>query len=427
MSGFWDVTPKGEMRLHLHEGQARAWLSKRRFVFMLAGTQSGKTVFGPHFLHREIRETGPGDYLAVTPTFPLLKLKMLPEFLALFRDTLRLGEWKAGDRVFQFHREPTRVIFGSATHPESLESATAKGAWLDEVGQDDFKLDSWEAILRRLSLHRGRVLGTTTLYNVGWLKQQIYDPWLRGDSDIDVIQFDSLANPAFPRDEYERAQRTLPNWKFRLFYQALFTRPAGMIYSDFVDEYREQGGHKVTPFPIPWQWPCYVGVDFGPVHTALVWVAEDNTRYPSAFYVYRESLEGGKTNRQHAMQALGLARQENVVKWFGGAKSEGALREEWELAGVPVQAPFVSEIELQLDKVIELLKQHRLFVFDTCKGLLDDIATYSRKVDASGQPTDEIRDDNKYHYGAALRYVISGQLEATQNQGIVLGVRMRRR
>ncbi len=31
------------IKLHLHSGQARVWQSNSRFVFMLAGTQGGKT------------------------------------------------------------------------------------------------------------------------------------------------------------------------------------------------------------------------------------------------------------------------------------------------------------------------------------------------------------------------------------------------
>jgi hypothetical protein len=95
-SSLWDIIPGGELVYHLHPGQARAWRSGRRFVFILAGTQGGKTSFGPLWLYREIQTRGPGDYLAVTSTYPLLRLKMLPEFLRLFRDTLRLGEAVSG-------------------------------------------------------------------------------------------------------------------------------------------------------------------------------------------------------------------------------------------------------------------------------------------------------------------------------------------
>ena len=51
---------------------------------MLAGTQSGKTSMAPIWLNREIVRKGPGDYLAVTATYPLLKLKLLPEFVRFF-------------------------------------------------------------------------------------------------------------------------------------------------------------------------------------------------------------------------------------------------------------------------------------------------------------------------------------------------------
>src|SRR5262245_63080665 len=67
---------------HFHPGQQLAWDSRKRFVLVLAGTQGGKTSFGPLWLNREIQEKGPGDYMVVTPTFPLLNLKALPEFRA---------------------------------------------------------------------------------------------------------------------------------------------------------------------------------------------------------------------------------------------------------------------------------------------------------------------------------------------------------
>jgi hypothetical protein len=292
-----------------------------------------------------------------------------------------------------------------------LESATAKAAWLDEVGQDQFRLESWEAILRRLSLHQGRVLGGTTLYNLGWLKQQIYDPWKAGDSDIDVIQFESITNPVFPRAEYERAKRTLPKWKFNLFYLGQYDRPAGLIYSDFIDEYRENGGHKVRPFEIPPEWPRHVGIDFGAVNTALIWLARDPMA--NVYYLYRESLEGGKTTRQHAEEAKAEAAGKNVLTWHGGAKSETQQRMDWQAEGVPVREPPVSDLESGIDRVIELLKMFRLFVFDTCRGVLDELGTYSREVDEMGQPTEKIKNKETFHRLDAMRYVVQAITDAT--------------
>ena len=62
-----EITGK-KLRLNLHPGQTKIWDSERRFVFIIAGTQSGKTTFGPWWLKREIDKRGPGDYLAVTAT-----------------------------------------------------------------------------------------------------------------------------------------------------------------------------------------------------------------------------------------------------------------------------------------------------------------------------------------------------------------------
>src|SRR5262249_10213787 len=153
------------------------------------------------------------------------------------------------------------IYFGHATDPDSLESATAKAAWLDEAGQKKFKLGSFEAVQRRLSIHLGRALITTTPYDLGWLKQKIWDPWKAADGNhpyIDVIRFDSTENPAFPQEEFERARASLPRWKFDLYYRAIFTRPAGMIYDCFDDTV-----HKIPRFKIPDDWPRFLGLDFG--------------------------------------------------------------------------------------------------------------------------------------------------------------------
>lgn len=358
------------VRLRFHRGQRAAWDSRRRFVFMIAGTQSGKTAFGPWWLWREIQRNGGGDYLAVTSSYDLFKLKMLPETRRVFEETLGIGRYWAGERIIELidprsgkflakrADDPMwgRVILRSAQSEGGLESATALAAWLDEVGQDEFRLDSWEAVQRRLSLSGGRVLGTTTPYNVGWLKTEIYDRWAAGDPDVEVVQFASVENPAFPASEFERARRTFPAWKFQMFYQGLFARPAGLVYADF-----DEGVHLVRPFPIPPEWPRYVGIDFGATNTAIVWIAEDAAR--RAYYVYRESLEGGLTTREHAARARAFAQAERVIGWYGGAAGETQQRMDWMAEGIPVARPPVTDVEAGIDRVTALLKEKRLLFF----------------------------------------------------------------
>ena len=397
----------GELQLCFHRGQWAAWDSTARFVVVLAGTQGGKTSFGPHWLYREIQERGPGDYMVVTPTYKLLNLKALPEFRRIFKTLLGLGDYKASDKVFEFDAigerrtwgaeqdEQTRVLFGYATDPDSLESATAKAAWIDEAGQTKFKLPAYEAILRRLSLAQGRVLITTTPYNLGWVKQMLWDKQ-DTDSSIDVFRFDSTENPAFPQAEMDRARDTLPLWKFNMFYRAMFTRPAGMIYDCFTD------AHKAPRFTIPADWQRYLGLDFGGVNTAGIFIAQEPGEH-GKYYAYREYHMGGRTAAQH-VEALKVGEPYMPIT-FGGAKSEGQWRDEFAAAGMGIGEPSVSDVEVGINRVYGAFKRNELFVFDDLSGLLDELMSYSRELDDMGEPTEKIADKSIFHFLDSLRYI----------------------
>lgn len=391
-----------KLRIELHPGQTRAWESKRRFVWVIAGTQSGKTSFVPIWLDREIKIRGRGDFLAVTATFDMFKLKFFPEMEHYFK---HLWGWKysASERVLWRKDAPrlfTRIILRSADSEAGLESATAKGAVLDECGL--YKVTAWEAVQRRLALNEGRVLGATTPYNLGWLYSMVYQPWTKGDPESAVIQFKSIQNPSFPRAEYYRQKAKLPGWKFRMFYDGEFTRPAGLIYGDF-DEL-----HIIPPRELPERWPRFLGIDFGGVNTAKIYLAMDPAN--GFLYAYREELSGNKTSKEHVEEVQ--KHEEPIARVWGGSKSESQQRRDF--AGLQVEEPPISDVESGIDKVIEILKARRFFVFSTCTGLIDEFGTYSRKLDEFGEPLEEIKDKNTFHRLDALRYVIAGLLHGEE-------------
>ena len=397
----------GQLRFHLHPGQTKAWNSTARFVVVLAGTQGGKTCFGPLWLWREMKRCGPGDYMVVGPTFTLLNQKVVPELKTLFETRLHLAEHRKADNLFEITKAgevrlwgaeqdtPTRIMCGYAENPDSLESATAKAVWCDESGQRKFKLASWEAIQRRLSIAEGRALHTTTPYDFGWLKTHLVD---RADGKlIDLVRFESTMNPAFSRAEFDRQRVELERWKFDLFYRAVFTRPAGLIYDSFRTDY-----HVVPPFEIPADWPRLWGLDFGGTNTAaLLYAREPDT---GTLFLYREYLAGGKTIRQHATDLL---RGEPMPKLAaGGSKSEGQWRREFRQSGLPLRAPQVSDVEVGISRVYAAHAQDRIFVFDDCSRYLDEKQSYSRKTDDEGQVSEEIADKSSYHLMDAERYAI---------------------
>jgi len=132
------------------------------------------------------------------------------------------------------------------------------------------------------------------------------------------------------------------------------------------------------------------------------------------YYVFDDPLRGNKSTRQHVYAALNHQYADQVTSWWGGAPSEQQERWDWAQAGIRVQRPPVSSVEPGIDRVIGLFKQQRLFVFSTCTGLRDELGTYGRVLDASGEPTEVIKNKNDFHRLDALRCAVVGAERVTK-------------
>lgn len=414
-----ELSPEGDLLFtQFHQGQRLAYHSEARFTLVLAGTQGGKTAVGPPWLFRQILQRGVGDYMVVAPNFSLMEKKALPEFLRLFRDTLNLGEYKTQHRKFGFSPEgmrsigmdpivPIQIYCGYGENPDSLESATLKAAWVDEGGQKAFKRDSWDALLRRLSIEEGPVLLTTTPYTLGWLSElheQASDP----KSGVAVVNFPSIANPRFPRSEWDRARRSMPAWKFNMFYRGIFERPAGMIFDCW-----DRQANVIPHMDIPAHWERFLGLDFGGVNTCGIFVAKEQDQDGQAtgrYIGYREYLAGSKTAAGHARDLLkGEPRTPTAV---GGAKSEGQWRDEFAASGLGVYPPVVTEVEVGIDRMYSMIAPtdagvRQFVVLNSLSGFIDQVLDYSRELDENGEPTEKIEDKETYHYIDAARYLLS--------------------
>lgn len=413
---------------HLHTGQRQARASQKRRVLVLAGKQGGKTSSGPILLDAMIRASadpagGANDYIAGTATYDLFKLKMLPELRAHFERRLGWARYWSGDRILELCDPATgrfwaeraddpmwgRIILRSADSAAGWASATARAGWLDEAGMKQYTQEILDEAEARVAVARGRLLLTTTIYDLGPLKTRLYDPWVaagRDHPEIDVVQFDSSENPEFSPEEFERLRASMPVWKFNMRYRGLYERPAGLIYDVF-----DPALHTCPRFTIPDAWPRYCGLDFGGVNTAAVLLAEEPTT--KKLYAYREYHAGDRTAGEHAYHIL---QGEPMVPFtVGGSKSEDQWRREFRKGGkvagqawaLPVNGPDVGEVEIQIARVYAAFKQGKLIIFDDLAGLLGDVQDYHRVVDAEGEPTTAIADESTYHYHAALRYIVS--------------------
>lgn len=368
---------------------------------MLAGSQSGKTAFGPHWMHREIERCGEGDYLVGTATFPLLNLKLLSEYKLVFCELLKWGHYaeKSGTHVITSNDSKTRIIFFSATNPESIESATAKAAHLDEAGQKQFREDTWQAVNRRLAINRGRILITTTLYTLGWLKTEVYDRWKSGDKDIEVIQFDSIENSAYPIEEFERAKATLPPWKFAMFNRGQYEIPAGLVHDSF------GATDIIDRFPIPKEWLVYVGHDFGSANPAALFAAQ-NPVSGELFY-WHEYLPGaGKGAHEHVEAWQKITSGYNVIARIGGnLTTEQDSRDLYTTHGWHIIEPRQRSVPEQILRVIGQERLHKIKVFRDLKHIIEEKETFSYELDNKYQPTDKFEDEQNYHLLACERYL----------------------
>jgi len=250
------------------------------------------------------------------------------------------------------------------------------------------------------------VLFGTTIYNQGWFKSEVYDRWRAGDRDYEVIEFDSIQNPVFPREEYERARRTMPTWKFDMFYRGKFSKPAGIVYDCFLPT------HIITRYNIPSNYHIYSGHDFGGINPAAVFLAQNPaTGDFVAFQTYKpgEKVSTFEQVQKFKVYTNGL----NVIKSVGGNHQEDGWRDSYTSKGWGILEPSLfmthpkNAVETGIERVYEKIKLNRLFVFSDLHDLIDEIQSYSYKLNDNYEPIDEIDNKSSYHLLDALRYILS--------------------
>lgn len=324
----WDGAAVKKLSISLHPGQQKAQDSTAKVIAVIAGTGGGKTAYAPIWVLTEraklaARGITKSSGIVVAP-YKILRRTTMPTFLNLFQNKLKLGEWESRqDGIWRFY-DGGYVYFCSADTPESIEGAHVHWAMLDEAGQRQFPQESFRAVERRVRFNEGRILITTTPYVLGWLKQLADAALLPADDpaarpDVEVITFSSIQNPKFPKAEFERARATLPPWMFRMFYEGIWDRPAGLVYSMVQDEH----WINFSDLPDDWErWPGYAGLDFGyhNPHVNLYATLSPQNK----LYVFDEYYERERTNSQNARAAL---HKDKVKMAWGDPASPEAIAE----------------------------------------------------------------------------------------------------
>lgn len=370
----------------------------------IAGTGGGKTQLGYWWLHSRM-ETLPGHTWGVAePTYGMLSKIVLnssdpnrPSLEEYFRRVGHRPRWISKQNHI-LATDYGQVYLGSADNPDSMQGAALRGYWLDESGQ--MSALAHDTARQRVAMLQGQVLHTTTPYNLGALKTEIWDR--RNEPGTHVETWKSIDRPGFPVDRYEEERHRLPPWRFAMLYDARFDRPAGLIYQAF-----NEAVCIIDRFPIPEGWLIYVGHDFGANNPCALFYAQDPAT--GQFYLWQEYLPGpGRSAAEHVVEFKRITAGRIVIKRVGGNKAtEGEVREAYTSHGWPIVEPKLGHVEPRIDKVVGLHQLNKIFVFRDCRNYIDEKRSFSREVDENGLPTMKIADEARFHCMSAEQYILS--------------------
>jgi PBSX family phage terminase large subunit len=393
-----------------HEYQKRVLLSKKRFVVAIAGIQGGKTLCGVLWLIQEIKKNPRGTFLVGAPSFKILNQSTLEKIFELMPE----GVWGSYNKMEQVYRLKSggKIFFRSLESPDSIEGMTAHAAWLDEAGQ--MKYRAWVNVLSRVSATNGRVLITTSPYTVNWLYKQIYQKVKNkelGYENFEIVEWESIHNPYFPKENYEHARMVLPLSEFERKYKGMFRRMQGLVYEDIFDE---EGNIRNVVLDVPKFQKVICGIDWGyrdPTAIAFLGITENGQ-----VYLFDEVYKSGLT----ILDVISILKEkvlENRVGFVYAGKDQPGYIDELNLKGVPTMAAN-NDIFFGIGRVRALIRMGRFFIHRRCVNALEEFTLYVYKE--SDKMVEEPADENN-HMMDAIRYAIASHPEFMQieNEGKV--------
>ena len=383
-----------------HAAQWRVLESKSKFILASSGVQGGNTFIGAVWFVKQLERMGrKGTFLIGAPTYKILFASTLPKFIEMIGSISKIGVYKKLDSEIILHGGLGKIYIRSLEDPDHIEGMTVDGAiWFDEAGQMKEKV--WINALARRAIAQAPILLTTTPYMLNWVYKKVYKSWQRGDKDYEVVQWKSVDNPAFPKEEYDKRKASMGENDFARRYEGEWRQISGLVYPDFTYD-----THCVDPIPLNPEWDYYCGIDWGFTNpTAIVWFAKD---YDGNYYVFDEYLVSGKTSSEHAEYVL--QQQSKLPKQVKAFYCDPAGRDEistFVMAGLRNTYGTKSEVMEGIRRVTGLIKTRKLFVFKKCINLIEQMEIYRIQEGRESQDPREEPVKKEDHLTDALRYGI---------------------
>ena len=193
---------------------------------------------------------------------------------------------------------------------------------------------------------------------------------------------------------------------------------------------------KIKRFEIPKNWFVFTGHDFGSANPAALFFAQVKLPLPmeappymrlNDLVCFKEYLPGGMGAPQHvnAFKEICYPWLTGNPDWHptksigGNVTTEEQTRQLYRMHGWPIQAPTITHVNAQIDRVVGLMELNKIYCFEDNYNWLEELMNCLWEPDNEGKPTNKIKDESKYHLCACARTLLSDFTPETVYSGAV--------
>jgi phage terminase large subunit-like protein len=130
-----------------------------------------------------------------------------------------------GHKRFEFDNG-TLIEYKTADDPQSLRGAGLDILWIDEAAFLTSR-EAWDVVRPALSDKQGLVITTTTPSGKNWFYDEFWNPTSLQDPDSARVEYTSINNPYFAKEEWLKTKVTYHPLLFKQEYMASFDSMAG--------------------------------------------------------------------------------------------------------------------------------------------------------------------------------------------------------
>lgn len=398
-----------------------------RFRHLVAGRRGGKTlsaawellyaVLFPSFFHWEAH-----GIESDRPIYAWVLFKDNPTGKAAwdtFREVCRAAglvhgrEYKENrsNKWFEFENGAF-VHFRTADDPESLRGAGLDIMWIDEAAFIPNNR-AWEVSRPALSDHQGLLMTTTTPDGKNWLYDEWWSDEAQGDPNIGRVEYRSIDNPFFPKEEWDYLIKTYHPMVFRQEFMASFDAMQGReLLGEWLKYYTmgEASGDKISVprdprSPNKYALTYFMGVDpaislsdkADRFAMALIGVTLDNSQ------VFLWDLFAGRIpfpEQIDKIQEWHIKYRPQIIGIESNAFQQSLEQQVARLPGLPPTIPIFSKTK----KVQRILGMSRLFkigkvrIREDHRDFIDEWLDYDSTI---SNPKDDCLDAVEIALGAA--------------------------